>query len=47
VSEVSATTAEQPAEDSDIDRAREGDDAAFYRLVAPMRRELHADRTCW
>ncbi|WP_433446012.1 RNA polymerase subunit sigma-70 [Streptomyces sp. CA-142005] len=27
---------------SDLARAREGDDAAFTRLVAPLRRELHA-----
>jgi RNA polymerase sigma-70 factor (ECF subfamily) len=27
---------------SDLDRARAGDDAAFGRLVAPLRRELHA-----
>jgi RNA polymerase sigma-70 factor, ECF subfamily len=26
----------------DLDRARAGDDAAFARLVAPLRRELHA-----
>jgi RNA polymerase sigma-70 factor (ECF subfamily) len=30
------------AEDPDLDRARDGDDAAFARLVAPLRRELHA-----
>jgi RNA polymerase sigma-70 factor, ECF subfamily len=28
--------------ESDLDRARGGDDAAFTRLVAPLRRELHA-----
>ncbi|MDD7941414.1 sigma-70 family RNA polymerase sigma factor [Actinomycetospora lutea] len=28
--------------DSDLARARAGDDAAFGRLVAPLRRELHA-----
>jgi RNA polymerase sigma-70 factor (ECF subfamily) len=28
--------------ESDLDRARSGDDAAFTRLVAPLRRELHA-----
>lgn len=27
---------------ADLERAREGDDAAFTRLVAPLRRELHA-----
>jgi RNA polymerase sigma-70 factor (ECF subfamily) len=30
------------AEDPDLDLARDGDDAAFTRLVAPLRRELHA-----
>ncbi|MDN3357369.1 sigma-70 family RNA polymerase sigma factor [Actinomadura sp. DC4] len=30
------------AEDADLARARGGDDAAFTRLVAPLRRELHA-----
>jgi RNA polymerase sigma-70 factor, ECF subfamily len=34
VSEISATT--------DLDLARDGDDAAFNRLVEPLRRELHA-----
>ena len=29
-------------EDPDLARARAGDDAAFGRLVAPLRRELHA-----
>ena len=29
-------------EGSDLERARAGDDAAFGRLVAPLRRELHA-----
>jgi RNA polymerase sigma-70 factor (ECF subfamily) len=28
--------------DEDLDAARSGDDAAFERLVAPLRRELHA-----
>ncbi|MEV2278110.1 sigma-70 family RNA polymerase sigma factor [Nocardiopsis sp. NPDC049922] len=28
--------------DDDLDQARGGDDAAFARLVAPLRRELHA-----
>lgn len=27
---------------ADVDRARDGDDAAFTRLVEPLRRELHA-----
>jgi RNA polymerase sigma-70 factor (ECF subfamily) len=30
------------AEDPDLARARDGDDAAFTRLVQPLRRELHA-----
>jgi RNA polymerase sigma-70 factor (ECF subfamily) len=30
------------AGDADLERARAGDDAAFTRLVAPLRRELHA-----
>ena len=30
------------AADRDLTLAREGDDAAFTRLVAPLRRELHA-----
>ena len=33
---------EQPAEQSDLDRARAGDDDAFARLVAPLRPGLHA-----
>src|SRR5919199_1346321 len=37
VSEQRSTTAPD-----DLARAREGDDAAFTRLVAPLRRELHA-----
>ncbi|WP_326563169.1 sigma-70 family RNA polymerase sigma factor [Micromonospora sp. NBC_01796] len=32
----------QDASDHDLDRARGGDDAAFTRLVQPLRRELHA-----
>lgn len=32
----------EPAPDPDLERARAGDDAAFARLVAPLRRELHA-----
>jgi RNA polymerase sigma-70 factor (ECF subfamily) len=39
VSEQSGSTA---VEDPDLVRARGGDDAAFGRLVAPLRRELHA-----
>jgi RNA polymerase sigma-70 factor (ECF subfamily) len=35
-------TATEAAGDADLARARGGDDAAFTRLVAPMRRELHA-----
>jgi len=31
-----------PVQDRDLTLAREGDDAAFTRLVAPLRRELHA-----
>ncbi|MEV6157361.1 sigma-70 family RNA polymerase sigma factor [Nonomuraea sp. NPDC052129] len=44
MSEVfSATTADTSAEDAeDLVRARAGDDAAFNRLVEPLRRELHA-----
>ncbi|MGW4334062.1 RNA polymerase subunit sigma-70 [Rhodococcus koreensis] len=30
------------ADDPDLARARDGDDAAFTRLVGPLRRELHA-----
>jgi RNA polymerase sigma-70 factor (ECF subfamily) len=32
----------QRGQDADLARARDGDDAAFTRLVAPLRRELHA-----
>ncbi|WP_433271871.1 sigma-70 family RNA polymerase sigma factor [Actinosynnema sp. CS-041913] len=39
MSEVFSTTADADAE---LDRARSGDDAAFTRLVEPLRRELHA-----
>jgi hypothetical protein len=45
VSNVSAPAADaagQVAQDLDLARAREGDDAAFTRLVGPLRRELHA-----
>ncbi|MDA8372432.1 MAG: sigma-70 family RNA polymerase sigma factor [Nocardiopsaceae bacterium] len=38
----SADTAAEDAEDPDLARARGGDDAAFTRLVQPLRRELHA-----
>ncbi|WP_449061437.1 sigma-70 family RNA polymerase sigma factor [Planomonospora algeriensis] len=38
---VAGSARERPA-DPDLDRAREGDGAAFDRLVAPLRRELHA-----
>jgi RNA polymerase sigma-70 factor (ECF subfamily) len=37
---VSETVTADPA--ADLARARDGDDAAFGRLVAPLRRELHA-----
>jgi RNA polymerase sigma-70 factor (ECF subfamily) len=40
VGEISQKTA-VPAAD-DLSRARDGDDAAFSRLVEPLRRELHA-----
>jgi RNA polymerase sigma-70 factor (ECF subfamily) len=39
VSDKSGSTA---IEDPDLARARAGDEAAFTRLVAPLRRELHA-----
>ncbi|WP_214417246.1 sigma-70 family RNA polymerase sigma factor [Sphaerisporangium fuscum] len=45
MSEISSEVAETTdgrADDSDLDRARGGDDAAFTRLVRPLRRELHA-----
>jgi RNA polymerase sigma-70 factor (ECF subfamily) len=38
---VSSERTADPAAD-DLARARDGDDAAFTRLVAPLRRELHA-----
>jgi RNA polymerase sigma-70 factor (ECF subfamily) len=41
VSEYSSKTAEA-AEDPDLAKARNGDDAAFTRLLGPLRRELHA-----
>ena len=42
VSAPAADAADQGAHDLDLARAREGDDAAFTRLVGPLRRELHA-----
>ncbi|RVX39261.1 RNA polymerase ECF family sigma subunit [Nonomuraea polychroma] len=42
MSETSQPTADPTAEDRDLGRAREGDDAAFARLIAPLRGELHA-----
>jgi len=40
--EVSGQRGGQSAQDADLARARDGDDAAFTRLVTPLRRELHA-----
>jgi Sigma-70 region 2 len=37
-----ADTATEGPGDADLARARAGDNAAFGRLVAPLRRELHA-----
>ena len=37
-----AETAAEATRDADLARARGGDNAAFTRLVAPLRRELHA-----
>jgi RNA polymerase sigma-70 factor (ECF subfamily) len=42
VSEISSRIADTAAEGSDLARARDGDGAAFTRLVEPLRRELHA-----
>ncbi|WP_461120614.1 sigma-70 family RNA polymerase sigma factor [Saccharothrix stipae] len=42
MSEVSPTSSAAAVDDPDLDRAREGDGAAFTRLVEPLRRELHA-----
>ncbi|MGP3962653.1 sigma-70 family RNA polymerase sigma factor [Nonomuraea sp. 3N208] len=42
MSEISQSTADPEAVDRDLGRARDGDDAAFARLVTPLRRELHA-----
>jgi RNA polymerase sigma-70 factor (ECF subfamily) len=39
---MAAEATRDGAEDADLARARGGDDAAFTRLVAPLRRELHA-----
>ncbi|WP_222722072.1 sigma-70 family RNA polymerase sigma factor [Actinomadura alba] len=39
-------TAVWRADDPDLARARDGDDAAFTRLVEPLRRELHAHCYC-
>ncbi len=41
-----AGTVAECAEDLDVARARDGDDAAFTRLVEPLRRELHAHCYC-
>ncbi|WP_327583363.1 sigma-70 family RNA polymerase sigma factor [Nonomuraea sp. NBC_00507] len=42
MSETRQPTADSATQDRDLGRAREGDDAAFDRLIAPLRRELHA-----
>ncbi|WP_307845574.1 sigma-70 family RNA polymerase sigma factor [Planomonospora sp. ID67723] len=42
ISSRAAGTAAEGAEDPALARARDGDDAAFARLVEPLRRELHA-----
>ncbi|MEV0703273.1 sigma-70 family RNA polymerase sigma factor [Saccharopolyspora sp. NPDC050389] len=42
MSEVFSARASSPAAEDDLARARGGDDAAFTRLVKPLRRELHA-----
>ena len=42
VSEVSVQPSTEGDPQADLDRARAGDDAAFTRLVEPLRRELHA-----
>ncbi|MGI5281798.1 sigma-70 family RNA polymerase sigma factor [Nonomuraea polychroma] len=42
MSETSQPTADPTAADRDLGRAREGDHAAFARLIAPLRGELHA-----
>src|ERR1035441_6115854 len=40
--EAGAQRGTDSAEDADLARARGGDNAAFPRLVTPLRRELHA-----
>ncbi|MDQ3152119.1 MAG: sigma-70 family RNA polymerase sigma factor, partial [Actinomycetota bacterium] len=42
MSEISARAADTTAEDPDLARVRDGDGAAFTRLVEPLRRQLHA-----
>ncbi|TMR10707.1 sigma-70 family RNA polymerase sigma factor [Nonomuraea turkmeniaca] len=42
MSEISQPTSEPATEDRDLGRARDGDDDAFARLIAPLRSELHA-----
>lgn len=42
MSEANSAPSAEDAADSDLDRARDGDDAAFTRVVEPLRRELHA-----
>ena len=42
VQDADGAEREDSAERADLDRARAGDDAAFTRLVQPLRRELHA-----
>src|SRR5258708_40359664 len=46
ISSRMAGTVAECAEDLDVARARDGDDAAFTRLVEPLRRELHAHCYC-
>jgi len=42
VNEISGRTTDPAVDGPDLARAREGDDAAFTRIVEPLRRELHA-----
>ncbi|WP_130345053.1 sigma-70 family RNA polymerase sigma factor [Herbihabitans rhizosphaerae] len=42
MSETTAPDTGTALDDADLARARDGDDAAFTRLVEPLRRELHA-----
>ncbi|MFY0409567.1 sigma factor, partial [Solicola sp. PLA-1-18] len=42
MSEIPVDLVRGDGSDADLDLARRGDDAAFDRLVAPLRRELHA-----